>query len=672
MATQSYTVPGVSKTFTTSGALPPGAVAVSSAPSGGSSGGQLSTAQQVSAGHKFDVYTGKPLSSGAVNAQGQIVGEGGKVLGMADSKDRPGYNPALDPKSSAYGKTPLPSQPEQINEPTTSTDKISPTKTLPVSREQALEFLKSQGYTNPDEGEIQGAIKSLTAPQKQNKFKAGYEAMQQSGLPTPSDMGAARAGATKTIPSNEETEGLTPQAQEVVSSDPYLKMLNDTWLKIEDYMDNRPSLVSEYQNLLKASGLEQVDAELMNLKNVIEGTEDDIRTEVMKAGGFATDSQVMALAANREKPLIKKYNSLVSLREQKQQYLNTMVQLSIADRQSMERRMDMTLNFSKMIADHGMKMQDAARQNYQFLVNQAGFAGLSKSVSGDTYAASLAERALGLAPGSLSDKVFLAQADQKRNLELERDKASLLLTKAQIANTYSEINKRNSDNAQKYDPTEILAYARQYASTGTIPTGLPKGSFGMVSEIAKDMAKQPGELVDRNTNIKSTALSSTQTEGIVSLYDLTKKLNDAKTILTTGGLGGKPLTTGFLSGLVGKVSPTVGQQSLETLNSEISDLLARARTGAAITAFEEAQYSAKLPSMFSKSFFVGKDPVQQITDLQKSIEGKLNTSLSANGVSIYGYSTVDIGGEKFTVGSVVDVNGKQGRINADGSVTPLN
>lgn len=214
------------------------------------------------------------------------------------------------------------------------------------------------------------------------------------------------------------------------------------------------------------------------------------------------------------------------------------------------------------------------------------------------------------------------------------------------------------------DPTQTLAYAQQYASTGQIPTGLPKGTFGIVAQTAKELPKPTGTLVDINTGVKPSKLSSTQTDGIVALKDLSQKLTEAQDLFKT-------LSTGIVAGAAKSIFPTQGQQQYDALRSEIVDLLARARTGAAINASEEALYLGKIPGKFNNSLFVGSTGDNKIQGLKDSIDGKLNTNLKTNSLAIYGYSKVKIGDQEYTVGDLVSNGSKTGRVNPDGTITVI-
>lgn len=259
--------------------------------------------------------------------------------------------------------------------------------------------------------------------------------------------------------------------------------------------------------------------------------------------------------------------------------------------------------------------------------------------------------------------------DTKKNaLDLENTQSQIDDRKFQegidLANLHINQNKAAADAAGITDPSQLVAYAQQYASTGAIPTGLPKGSFGMVAQFAKESPKPDGTLVDRNTGVKSSALSPTQEDGIVAMRDLTTKLDDLKTLFNS-------YNHGILAGAKNLVLPSNEEQQYQNLRGEVVDLLARARSGAALTADEVKTYTNKLPSDFNKPLFLGTSGNTGIDSLKSSIAGKLDTTLKAQGVSIYGYSTVNLGGTDYKVGDTIEVNGKKGRVLPDGTIAEL-
>jgi len=207
-----------------------------------------------------------------------------------------------------------------------------------------------------------------------------------------------------------------------------------------------------------------------------------------------------------------------------------------------------------------------------------------------------------------------------------------------------------------------IAYAQEYASTGKIPTGLPKGSFGRVAELARSLPKQEGQLVSNVTGIKPK-ISDAKIEGLLAMYDVTKKAQQLRE-LDNNRWGG------VVSGLVGLVTGDEDQTKYMNLRKEIIDLLARARTGAALTTSEEKFYSDMLPGRFSEPFFMGADSGQMIDNFIENIGGNLSTKLDGFNTSIYGFSKKNIGGQEYPVGSVItNQGGQKGVVNADGTIT---
>jgi hypothetical protein len=148
------------------------------------------------------------------------------------------------------------------------------------------------------------------------------------------------------------------------------------------------------------------------------------------------------------------------------------------------------------------------------------------------------------------------------------------------------------------------------------------------------------------------------------LRDLTLKLDQAKEKF-------KQLNTGLIGGTLGNIFPSKERQDYNIIKSEIVDLLSRARSGAALTESEIKTYSDKLPSTFNRIFWLGGGGENLLDGLKKSIGDKLNTSLNAQGASMYGFSKVKLGGADYTVGQEIEVNGVRGRINPDGTITQL-
>jgi hypothetical protein len=249
-------------------------------------------------------------------------------------------------------------------------------------------------------------------------------------------------------------------------------------------------------------------------------------------------------------------------------------------------------------------------------------------------------------------------------LTSESDKLDVQYKKAQISKIYSDIaNDKAKADATSMDPSEIIAYANEYAATGKIPTGLPKGSFGTVAGVAKELPKTQGQILSTATGVAPTGDATLQTAlgSLYSAVDLAKQLK---------GLD-KKRADGLVAGTLGKVFGSDDQQRYLDLRGQIVDLLARARSGAALTPSEEERYSGMLPGRFSESLFLGPDSEVKIDNFINNITRDVQNKASTQGWAINGFSKVKAGGNEYTVGDVITVNGIQGRINADGTVTQL-
>ena len=210
-----------------------------------------------------------------------------------------------------------------------------------------------------------------------------------------------------------------------------------------------------------------------------------------------------------------------------------------------------------------------------------------------------------------------------------------------------------------------LAFANQYASTGTIPPGIPKGQFGVVAQVAKELPKQPGTIVDANTGVKSSSVGATIQDDFTRLYNITQNVKKLKE-LDDARIGG------VISGVVGKVTGSQAQSEYLAVRKAIVDDLSRMQSGAALTEAEVQFYEDYLPGRFSESFFLGQDSAKKIENFEKIMNDRLQNNSVANGLSIYGFSKVKVGDGEFTVGDIISNGQYSGRVNPDGSITIIN
>lgn len=232
---------------------------------------------------------------------------------------------------------------------------------------------------------------------------------------------------------------------------------------------------------------------------------------------------------------------------------------------------------------------------------------------------------------------------------------------AEIDKIKSELNENGIDA----DPVQVSAYANEYAATGKIPTGVPKGMFGIIAQAAKEAPKNTGVIVDRNTGVKSSATNDTLQGAYGNLYSVIELANELKEL-------DKKRWGGVIAGTAGKVFGSQDQARYMDLRGQMVDLLARARSGAALTPSEEERYSEMLPGRFSESFGLGTDSEVKIDNFIKNITSDLSNKLDTQGLAIYGFTKIKIGNREYTVGDVVtNADGSAGRILPDGSISLL-
>lgn len=277
-----------------------------------------------------------------------------------------------------------------------------------------------------------------------NVRKAFQEAVA-SGAPAPQEGGAARTqmGAMAGAPAPDFAK-----VDAVMSEDQGLNELLETRKELLAAESQRTSLTEEYSKLSKKLGINELNTELMDMKRVIEGTEDDIRNEVTKAGGFATESQVMAMSYARNKVLVKNYNTLLETKQAAQEQLNTMMSLAVQDRQAAQQSLQTRLQLDAQISEYKYRMQQNAVQAYERVASRMGYDGLQQMAGNDPYYTSLIEKTMGLGQGGLA-KLAQADAAKKAQIQAQQDfenrmqERQLAISAGNLA-----VSRRNADLAE--------------------------------------------------------------------------------------------------------------------------------------------------------------------------------------------------------------------------------
>ena len=261
------------------------------------------------------------------------------------------------------------------------------------------------------------STKGGTAAQNQDLAKKFLAAFNATGsIPTPETSAAGRSGVNdmmeKTAPKNEQ-DVQANFFDTYGSMNPVEKSLYDAINTAISTPVTKTSLVDEYKALLTEQGVPALRTELLNIKKIMDGTEDDIRDEITKAGGFATESQVAALTGARNKTLLKQATNLSDQLAIQEDYVDQLMQFSQLDRKDVEDQVDRKLGLQEKLLNLNQKMKDAAKDNYQKVIDKVGFQGFADLFKGDARGMKAAEKALGLPEGSLENEAFMAAAAAK-------------------------------------------------------------------------------------------------------------------------------------------------------------------------------------------------------------------------------------------------------------------
>lgn len=367
----------------------------------------------VESGSKADVkYSSQPgaVSSSSSSAVKQAQAD---IKARTSARSAAGadvYGAPIDEIASVTPETFAPASPQPEDYSVQTGDTLSAiAQKRGVNLQQLIK--SNPAITNPN---LIQPGQSIKIPTPSTPTEQGFRAALDSGLPAPTSGGEAQSFIQQFTPAEKVDSPLNT----LIQTDPMLEEI----IKLnQEYMspkNQRESLTETYKSLVESSGIEALDTELMNMKNVIEGTEDDIRNEVTKAGGFATDSQVLALTNSRNKQLIKNYNNLLETRNSKEAYINTLIGLEKEDRAQADAQFDRQINFQFQILNYRDKMLDNARSTYNKIVDKVGYNGLLQMAGGDPYYQNMIETTLGLGTGGLAQ--LAAQPDLERELKIEQ------------------------------------------------------------------------------------------------------------------------------------------------------------------------------------------------------------------------------------------------------------
>lgn len=249
------------------------------------------------------------------------------------------------------------------------------------------------GYFGPQ-------TKSVIAQNQElaKQFQSLFE--QQKGTQAPQTDAEARA----TI-ANLQQQGPQDYQQQFMDSltvmNPFEAQLYQQMSQLLGTQTSQQSLTDFYKQEIEAQGIPALNMELADIKRIMEGTEDDIRDEISRSGGSATESQVQAMSAARNKTLLKKASYLADVLNAKNDYIDRMVSLTQADREQAGKDFDRKLGLTQTLFDMTQTMQNNAKENYKTIIDSVGWGGLAAALKGNKAHMAKVESLFGLEPGEL-------------------------------------------------------------------------------------------------------------------------------------------------------------------------------------------------------------------------------------------------------------------------------
>lgn len=385
------------------------------------------------------------------------------------------------------------------------------------------------------------------------KYQQTFNTLQSSGVPAPTTPGAGAATVQQATPPPQPAPPDTGKIDNLFQTNDGVTQLMQQFQQYFSPQNQQQSLEQDYQSMIKDSGIEGLNTQLMNTKNIIDGTEQDIRNEITKAGGFATESQVQALTNARNKTQIQNYNNLLNQKQSIQDQVNTMIGLDEKDRAAATDRLDKQMGVSMQLA----QMQDTMNRNAQETMSKniqlSGPSALYQKAldTGDPQAIQRINQIMGpgydLASAAAAEQKAQTATQTKENLQNKVLESNLLTDKAQRANIYSEISARNkpTQNTTNINGTNIPSSLSPYLNTAS------NGTQYIDASTLQGTAKDKTALINQASAAGLKVITNKNTAAdLINIQDAKSKLSTIQGIFSNiaqpsaleRGLGGIGLT----------------------------------------------------------------------------------------------------------------------------------
>lgn len=382
-------------------------------------------------GDTYDISSGKVLQDDAPNAEfsKQISAIGGNPATF----DKVGQTPTNGAQAGqqAFNQTATP----QGAVP--QTDKPAGYKP-DLSYEEAVANVSS----------VPSAMRAQVTANLQKAYGKAHQQLQQGGAPAQDgNRGAINAAVGQNMGESQVT---SPQVDNFYGTNPYIQQTNQQlmdWLNPEATSGELQKYVDAYAT--DRAELAGLKTELMNNKRIMAGTESDIRDEITKSNGFATESQIQAMTLGRNRFLIAQSAKLTDLITSQQDAVNGDAQMMQFAKDQANSQFNQRMSILSYQQENNKFMYNAAQQQFQNNLDLMGADGLYASMQDNPQMISYYEKLSGMPPGGLA--IASEQATEQKLVDKQKDqlqldvlRSNLETDRAQRSNIYSQIDERSN------------------------------------------------------------------------------------------------------------------------------------------------------------------------------------------------------------------------------------
>lgn len=300
-----------------------------------------------------------------------------------------------------------------------------------------------------------------------------------------------------------------PQAQffdSVASQNPIVAQLYQMTQNIVSPQKTQESFAQEYTQLSAQAGIPQLQTQLLNYQTMMNGTDNDVRAEITAAGGFATESQVSAIAATRNNVLLKQATQLEGQLQNQQQYVGNIMQYAQADQTQVNTQVNEQTGLLETMASLQQTMNSNAVANYQkTLTTLGGDYGAFASTVPQAMKPTV-ENLMGLAPGTLSDpgelQILTNSSLKLMQLQIAAQRANVYAYNAGYPTTAVDGTPQTNANAvSPFSPTNSISNPTSSSYTVQQGDGLRSiaSKYGITTDTGIQAIAQLNGLKDINS-----------------------------------------------------------------------------------------------------------------------------------------------------------------------------